>query len=160
MVLDADPRLRKGGLVEGVELTLELEAGVAMDSYPGPLEQVVANLFANALLHGCPPGGPGRIRLSARADGPARVRIDVAHDGQGIAAADLPRIFEPFFTTRRNRGGTGLGLHIVHQIVTEVLGGRIEVHSRRADEAGDGPAGTCFSLYLPCRGPERTTEAV
>lgn len=158
VVLDADPRLRRGGPVEGIELALELEAGVAMDSYPGPLEQVVANLFANALLHGCPPGGPGGIRLSARADGPAWVRIDVADDGQGIAAADLPRIFEPFFTTRRNRGGTGLGLHIVHQIVTDVLGGRIEVRSRRAGEAGDGPVGTCFSLYLPCRGPERAAE--
>jgi len=159
VLLDADPRLRKGAPVDGVELVLELEPGVAMDSYPGPLGQVVANLFANALLHGCPAGGPGCITLSARADDPGQVRIDVADDGQGIAADDLPRIFEPFFTTRRNRGGTGLGLHIVHQIVTEVLGGRIEVHSRRAGDPGDGPAGTRFSVYLPCQGPDRTTEA-
>ncbi|SBV36623.1 Signal transduction histidine kinase [uncultured Stenotrophomonas sp.] len=158
VLLDADPRLRKGGPVDGVELVLELEPGVAMDSYPGPLGQVVANLFANALLHGCPPGGPGRIVLSARADGPGQVRIDVVDDGQGIAADDLPRIFEPFFTTRRNRGGTGLGLHIVHQIVTEVLGGRVEVHSHRAGTPGDGPAETRFTLYLPCQGPDRTAE--
>ena len=159
VVLDSDPRLRKGAMVDGVELQLELEPGVMMESYPGPLEQVVANLFANALLHGCVAGGPGRIRVSAHALDARQVCIEVADDGQGIAADDLSRIFEPFFTTRRNRGGTGLGLHIVHQIVTEVLGGRIQVHSRRADAAGDGPSGTCFSLYLPRRGPERTAEA-
>ena len=155
VVQDADPRLRKGVPVDGVELVLELEAGVVMDSYPGPLEQVVTNLFNNALLHGCPPGGPGRIRVSARADGPVQVCIEVSDDGQGIATDDLPRIFEPFFTTRRNRGGTGLGLHIVHQIVTEVLGGRVEVRSHCAGAPGDEQTGTCFILHLPRRGPER-----
>ncbi len=159
VLLDADPRLRRGVPIDGVALELALETGVEMDSYPGPLEQVVANLLGNALLHGCPPGGPGRIVLSACSDGPAWVRIELADDGAGIAPEDLSRIFEPFFTTRRNRGGTGLGLHIVHQIVTEVLGGRIEVRSRRAGVFGDAPQGTGFILHLPRKGPDRPAES-
>lgn len=159
VLLDADPRLRRAAPVNGIDLELDLEPGIEMESYPGPLEQVVSNLFNNALLHAHPEGGSGRIRLAARRDGDAQVRIEVADDGDGIAPEHLSRIFEPFYTTARNRGGTGLGLHIVHQIVTEVLGGRIEVRSRRADEPGDGQAGTCFILHVPCVAPERPVDS-
>ncbi|HBN55071.1 MAG TPA: histidine kinase, partial [Stenotrophomonas sp.] len=110
VLLDADPRLRRSGSIDGIALELDLEPGIAMETYPGPLEQVVANLLNNALLHAFPGGGEGRIRLSARRDGDAWVRIEVADDGGGIAPEHLPRIFEPFYTTARNRGGTGLGL--------------------------------------------------
>lgn len=155
ILLDADPRLRRGDHVDGVRLELALEPDVVMDTYPGPLEQVVSNLLANALLHGYPDGGPGRIRITARTDGPGHVRIEVSDEGSGIAADDLPRIFEPFFTTRRGRGGTGLGLHIVHQIVTEVLGGRIDVHSRTATAPDAGAPGTTFVMRIPRVGPDQ-----
>jgi len=110
VLLDADPRLRRGSLEDGIALELDLEPGIVMHSYPGPLEQVVANLLNNALLHAYPQPRRGRIRLSAHRDGQALVRIEVADDGRGIAPEHLSRIFEPFFTTARNRGGTGLGL--------------------------------------------------
>jgi len=155
VLLDADPRLRRGSLDEGIALELDLEPGITLHSYPGPLEQVVANLLNNALLHAYPQARQGRIRLSAHRDGDALVRIEIADDGRGIAPEHLSRIFEPFFTTARNRGGTGLGLHIVHQIVTEVLGGRIEVSSHRAGDPGGLPAGTCFTLIIPREAPER-----
>ena len=154
VLLDADPRLRRHKQVDGIDVQLELQPGIAMHTYPGPLEQVVANLFNNALLHAYPEGGPGTIRLSACREGAGEVRIEVADQGRGIAAEHRARIFEPFFTTARNRGGTGLGLHIVHQIVSEVLGGRISVHSTPADAGGAG-GGTCFVLHIPCNGPER-----
>ena len=154
IVLDADPRLRRGEPVDGIVLELDLEPEVAMDTYPGPLEQVVANLLANALVHGYPGGGPGRVRIAARGDGPGHACIEVRDDGRGIAPADLGRVFEPFYTTRRNRGGTGLGLHIVHQIVTEVLGGTIAVDSRQAGDPG-GPPGTVFRVRIPRTGPDR-----
>ncbi|WP_374012263.1 sensor histidine kinase [Pseudoxanthomonas koreensis] len=154
VVLDADPRLRRGEPIEGIVLELELEPGVAMDSYPGPLEQVVSNLLGNALLHGYPDGGPGRVRVSAHADGPGQVRIEVADAGRGIDPEHRAQVFEPFFTTRRNRGGTGLGLHIVHQIVTEVLGGRIEIGSAGEGDAG-AAGGTVFIVRVPRVGPDR-----
>jgi len=159
VVLDSDPRLRRGEPISGVQVALDLQSGVFVDTYPGPLEQVVFNLLANALAHGYPDGGPGRIRLAAHADGPAHVRIEVADEGRGIAPQDLPRVFEPFFTTGRHRGGTGLGLHIVHQIVTEVLGGEIGVRSRRPGDPGEGPAGTVFTVRIPRTGPDRPPQA-
>ncbi len=159
ILLDADPRLRRGEPVDGVGLELDLEPDVVMDTYPGPLEQVVSNLLSNALAHGYPDGGPGWVRIRAISDGPAHAFIEVADGGRGIAAQDLPRIFEPFFTTRRNRGGTGLGLHIVHQIVTEVLGGTVTVRSQPAGGAGDGTAGTVFTVHSPRTGPARPPSA-
>jgi len=67
-------------------------------------------------------------------------------DGQGIASDALARVFEPFFTTRRAQGGSGLGLHIVYNLVTVKLGGRIEAH-------GEPGAGMRFVLLLPLRAP-------
>ncbi|WP_372015798.1 sensor histidine kinase [Pseudoxanthomonas sp. 10H] len=155
-ILDSDPRLRRSESIDGVAVELDLEPDVVMDSYPGPLEQVVGNLLGNALAHGFVDGGRGRIRLAARADGPAHAVVEVADDGAGIAPGDLAHVFEPFFTTARHRGGTGLGLHIVHQVVTEVLGGDVRVRSRTAADAGvDGPTGTVFTVRIPRTGPAR-----
>jgi signal transduction histidine kinase len=173
VVLDSDPRLRRSESIDRVALELDLEPDVAMDTYPGPLEQVVSNLLANALVHGYPDGGPGRIRLVARADGPDHAVVEVIDGGRGIAEADLARVFEPFYTTARHRGGTGLGLHIVHQVVTEVLGGQIQVLCLAPDDAGGAAGnagrsaggtrggdagtstGTVFTVRIPRTGPER-----
>lgn len=156
-VLDSDPRLHRSESIDGVTVQLDLEPDVVMDSYPGPLEQVVANLLGNALAHGYPAGGPGRIRLAARADGPAYAVIEVADEGAGIAPEALAQVFEPFFTTARHRGGTGLGLHIVHQVVTDVLGGEVRVRSRRRGDDGsaEAPSGTVFTVRIPRTGPAR-----
>jgi signal transduction histidine kinase len=75
------------------------------------------------------------------------VALSFTDDGRGIAPEHRPRIFEPFFTTRRGAGGTGLGLHIVYNIVTQQLGGDISVESRPG-------GGTCFTLTLPVRAPQ------
>mgnify|MGYP002134307444 CR=1 FL=1 len=72
--------------------------------------------------------------------------ISVEDDGVGIAPEILPKIFDPFFTTRLGAGGSGLGLHIVYNLVTRVLGGRLNVTS----EPGHG---TCFILHLPRTAP-------
>jgi signal transduction histidine kinase len=74
------------------------------------------------------------------------VTLSVEDHGVGIAPADVPRIFDPFFTTKMGVGGSGLGLNIVHNIVTEILGGSIHV----ASEVGGG---TRFSLKLPMSAP-------
>jgi signal transduction histidine kinase len=74
------------------------------------------------------------------------VQIEVRDNGVGIPADNLKRVFDPFFTTRLGQGGSGLGLHIVHNIVTEVLGGHVNVSSQPG-------AGTVFTLRLPLRAP-------
>ena len=72
--------------------------------------------------------------------------MQYSDDGCGIAAHHLHRIFEPFFTTARGRGGTGLGLHIVYNLITQQLGGRISCESQLG-------AGATFKLELPVVAP-------
>lgn len=154
-LLDADPRLRRWSPGEGIALYLELEPGVEMDSYPGPLSQVISNLLNNTLKHAFPEGRHGTIHLRAGRKGPDTVLIEVRDDGVGIPAEALPRIFEPFFTTARGRGGTGLGLHIVHQVVTDLLGGRISALSPAPGFA----SGTAFIIEIPRVSPQPKPEA-
>jgi ligand-binding sensor domain-containing protein/signal transduction histidine kinase len=132
-------QVRRGGHA----LVLQVEPGIVMDSYPGPLGQVLINFVNNALLHAFE-GPGGTMVVAAALSGPDRVRIEFRDDGRGIPAEHLSRIFDPFFTTRMGQGGTGLGLNIAYNIVTTLLGGTIRVESG-ADK------GTAFILDLPLR---------
>ena len=124
-----------------IELEVEVEPELWMDSYPGALGQVIGNLIQNALLHAFEADQAGRVRIEARMLG-ERVRITVSDNGRGVAAEHLARLFDPFFTTRRGQGGTGLGLHICHNLVVQRLGGIITAHS--------SPGQGCrFELILP-----------
>lgn len=126
---------------------LNMPADIYMDSYPGPLGQVVTNLFNNAVLHGFDGRDYGFISISAEQSA-AEVVVKIRDDGQGIVKELLPRIFEPFVTTKLGQGGSGLGLHIVHNIVTGILGGEIQVSS-------EPQQGCCFTLILPLTAPRR-----
>ncbi len=115
---------------------------VLLKSYPGPLGQVFINLINNALVHGFEKGEPGTVSIHARVLDGNDVEIRVQDDGRGISPEHHDRIFEPFFTTRLGQGGSGLGLHIVYTLCTEVLGGTVEL-----DSAPN--RGACFVLTLP-----------
>ena len=120
---------------------LAVEQGLVLESYPGALVQIVSNLIQNALMHAFAEDEPGSLRVAARAIEGDRVEISVSDSGRGISADVLPHVFEPFYTTRRGRGGTGLGLHIVYNLVSVRLGGQIEVQST--------PAGTRVVMRIP-----------
>jgi signal transduction histidine kinase len=124
-----------------------LEA-IAMDSFPGALAQVVSNLVMNSLIHGLDDDRPGTVAIDATAGGDHTVVIRYADDGRGIAPEHLARVFDPFFTTRRHAGGTGLGLHIVHNIVFKTLGGEIAIENQPG-------RGVAFVLRLPRVAPVR-----
>lgn len=128
-------------------IEVDIADGLQMDSYPGPLEQVVANLVGNSLTHGFAGIDEGCIELRAETAGATHVALRCADNGVGISPATVNRIFEPFFTTRLGQGGSGLGLYIVYNLVTGVLGGTIEVDSPPA-------GGTVFTLLLPRTAPE------
>jgi len=131
-------------------LELEVPEGIALDSYPGPLGQVLSNLIVNAVVHGFEGRQGGRIRLAAELQGREQVLLSFSDNGRGIAAAHLKRIFEPFFTTRLGQGGSGLGLHVSYNIVSSLLGGRISVSSTPGE-------GTRFELLLPLKAPQAET---
>lgn len=128
------------------ELQIDIPPGIEMESYPGPLGQALANLIDNATLHAFEGRSRGSITVSASLLTDGRARLCVEDDGIGIPAKLLPRIFDPFVTTRMGRGGTGLGLHIAHNIAVQVLGGSISANCR-PDE------GCCFELILPLVAP-------
>jgi len=130
----------------GHTLELRVGPGIQMDSYPGPLGQVMINFINNAMLHAFD-GPGGRMALSAVELGSGQVRIQFADDGRGIPPEHLSRIFDPFFTTRLGQGGNGLGLNIAYNLVTTLLGGTIRVESSPGQ-------GTVFIIDLPLRAPE------
>jgi signal transduction histidine kinase len=129
-----------------ITLVTDLPTSIPMDSVPGALSQVIINLAENALAHAFAPGARGCLTVSAQRIDPDRVQVTVADDGKGIVSEVLPKIFDPFFTTNRGAGNTGLGLHIVHNLVTGPLGGTIAVTSSVG-------AGTQFVLNLPLTSP-------
>jgi signal transduction histidine kinase len=128
-------------------LHVELAPGIAMDSYPGPLGQVITNLLANALLHAFAGRTPGTMWLTARVLDADWVEIIFRDDGVGIAREHRARVFDPFFTTKLGQGGSGLGLNIVYNLVTVVLGGKIHL----ASEMGQGSA---LVMQLPMSAPQ------
>ena len=135
-------------MLKSTPYTLELASteNISMDSYPGPLGQVLTNLVTNALQHAFDGREHGRMVVTTRSAGKDKVEIEFADDGAGIPSANLRRIFDPFFTTRLGRGGSGLGLHIVYNLVTCILGGNISVFSTPG-------AGSRFVLTLPLTAP-------
>ena len=148
VLLDSDLRLRKWDKSHPVQLKLGLEPGIVMESYPGPLEQVVVNLLDNALTHAFANRPGGCITLRTEADGADHVWIWFSDDGNGVPDSELGRLFEPFYTTNRHAGGTGLGLHIVFQLVHDVLGGTVT-----ASRVAPPGTGMVFTLHLPRKAP-------
>ena len=116
-----------------ITLTVDVPS-ITMDSYPGSYGQVLTNLFLNAVIHAFPDGRDGHVIIEARQVGENNVEIFVSDDGVGMNEETQRRALDPFFTTRRNEGGTGLGLHIIFNLVTQQLGGRL-TFSRSSDGA-------------------------
>jgi len=127
---------------KGCQVTVRVEDGLIMDSYPGPLGQVLSGLITNALVHGFAGQRHGTLEIGGRSLSAQKLEIVVKDDGVGINPEDLKRLFDPFFTTRLGQGSSGLGLHIVENIVTSVLCGKVEVSSQIGQ-------GAVFTLRLP-----------
>lgn len=119
---------------------------LALDSYPGSLCQVIDNLINNALIHAFEGREASAIRLHARETDAETVELTFADDGAGMQPEVLHHVFDPFFTTRMGQGGTGLGMNIVYNIVTGVLGGRIGIESAPGQ-------GTCIRITMPRQAP-------
>jgi len=126
-------------------IEIDIAEGILLDSYPGPLGQVVFNLVLNAVSHAFQGRVSGRMTISAKVHG-AEVAMTFTDDGNGIDAAVQERIFEPFYTPRLGQGGSGLGLSISLNIVIKVLGGQLNVSS----EPGQG---ACFRVKIPLTAP-------
>ena len=134
IIFTLQPQIKKSS----VNVEVECDDEFIVDSYPGAIAQVISNLVLNALLHAFKSQDSGNIRIVIKKQN-ERIELDFKDDGKGIAPDHIGKIFNPFYTTNRNAGGSGLGLHIISNIVTNSLQGRISCQS----ELGKG---CCFKL--------------
>jgi signal transduction histidine kinase/streptogramin lyase len=106
-----------------ISIKLDMEENLELDSYPGIFSQIITNLILNSLTHGFGEHDEGKIELTAGFD-TGRLHFEYADNGKGISQENLSKIFEPFFTTNK-KIGTGLGMHIIYNLVTQKLNGTI-----------------------------------
>lgn len=139
VLLSLKPKLRQGDYALKIDCPEDLE----INSYPGALSQIFTNLVMNSLSHAFEESARGEIAIGVQRDSET-LHIRYSDDGCGMEPETLQRIFEPFFTTRRGRGGSGLGMHIVYNVVSQTLGGTIECRSVPGQ-------GSTFTLRLPLR---------
>lgn len=135
-----------------IVLEMDVPSNILMYSYPGAVSQAISNCIMNAVVHGFEGRDHGRMHLHARLQGTETVDMVFSDDGNGIAPEHLNRVFDPFFTTRLGQGGNGLGMHIVYNQVTGLLGGNIHI------ESGPG-MGTRVFFSLPLCAPGLQTVA-
>lgn len=120
---------------------------IKMDSYPGPLGQVIINFVSNAIEHAYDKDTQGKMKIIVEYyKKKEKVSIIYSDDGIGVSEAHRKKIFNPFYTTNRELGGSGLGLSISYNIVTGILGGDLSVHSTLGK-------GTNFVIDIPCVAP-------
>ncbi len=123
------------------KVELECPDDLEIVSYPGAFSQIITNLIVNSLNHAFEKNQEGLIRLKFYKDGDDLV-FEYSDNGKGIPKDILPKIFEPFFTTKRSKGGSGLGLHILYNLVTQKLKGTVECESEKGK-------GTKFIIRVP-----------
>jgi signal transduction histidine kinase len=148
VVKSLTPLLRK----HAASITVDAPVDVELHLSAGKLEQVLTNLCVNSMLHGYPPaverlgeGAPAGITINASI-GQDCLMMKIADKGAGMSKEVVDRVFDPFFTTARGSGGTGLGMHIVHQVVTAVFDGTVDLETKLGQ-------GTCWQLSLPLGTP-------
>ncbi|MEG4404793.1 ATP-binding sensor histidine kinase [Microcoleus sp. MON2_D5] len=125
------------------KIHIKCDENIVVDSYPGVVCQIVTNLVLNSLIHAYDGEDEGVLAFDFKLEGD-RLIFEYADNGKGIDPENLSKIFEPFFTTKRGQGGTGLGLHIIYNLVTQKLKGTINCTSQVNK-------GTKFMIEFPAK---------
>lgn len=147
ILISTSPSVRR----QGLRIHLCINREIKLDSFPGPLGQILLNMINNTMLHAFD-GAEGDLWLEADTAGEV-VTLEVRDNGKGIPPANLGRIFDPFYTSRLGQGGSGLGLNIVHNLVKGILGGSIEVSSNIGE-------GTSFRIKIPVIAPAQAASSM
>ena len=137
VLITLKPNLKKTNLT----VTIDASPDLVIYSYPGAIWQVSANIILNAVLHAFEPDEKGTITITLKKIN-SQIEMSISDNGKGIKESETSKIFDPFYTTKRNRGGTGLGLHIVYNIVTQLFKGSIQCSSVPGE-------GTTFTISFP-----------
>lgn len=114
------PQYKKLNILFSVDCSEEL----VINSYPGAYAQIITNLIMNSIHHGFEGSDKGHIKIYVT-ELEGSIEIIYSDDGNGMTQETSSKLFEPFYTTKRGAGGTGLGMHIVYNVVSQKLGGVI-----------------------------------
>ncbi|MGF1698531.1 ammonium transporter [Vibrio lamellibrachiae] len=114
---------------------------VSIYTDPNVIKQIFHSFYMNSLLHGFISSQSGEVSITVKCLD-KDVELTYEDNGAGISSEDLVKVFNPFFTTKRGQGGGGLGLHIVYNLVTQVLMGTIKCESSPG-------RGTSFTILFP-----------
>ncbi len=139
ILMSLNPRIKRTGHT----VTMECDPAIRLVTYPGAIYQTITNLVVNSLVHGFEGIDAGSMTIAASADA-EQILIVYRDNGRGMSADTRRRVFDPFFTTRRGQGGSGLGMHISYNLVTQLLGGTIRCESQPG-------AGVKFDIRIPRR---------
>lgn len=131
-----------------IKIDINCNEDVYIESYPGALAQILTNLMMNSLIHGYDEGEAGEIKINAFQDDKNNVILYYQDNGKGMDKNTLEKVFDPFFTTKRGNGGSGLGMHLLYNLITQKLLGNVHVESRLNH-------GVKFSINFPVRLQEK-----
>lgn len=124
-------------------LTLDLPEDIDFYTFPGALSQIITNLVMNSLLHGFKEMENGLMNFSGYTeDNNNIIVLEYTDNGKGIPTENIEKVFNPFFTTGKSSGSTGLGLHIIHNLIIQMLKGRITLESKENE-------GVKFTIFIP-----------
>jgi len=137
IVVSINPQMKK----TQHKLSIQCDEKLEINGYPGSFSQIITNLVFNSLTHAFDANDKGEMNIEIEKMGDILV-LTYSDNGKGMKKSVVAHIFDPFFTTKRGSGGTGLGLYITYNIVTQQFGGEIVCTS----ELGKG---TTFVLSLP-----------
>jgi len=137
IIFSMRPRLKKTRHM----ITVDCPDDLVIETYPGALSRIITNLLMNSLIHAFEDNEKGKIifDIVQKEEG---IVFKYSDNGKGIEKDIVNKIFDPFFTTKRGQGGTGLGMHIVYNLVTQTLNGTIECNSKPGK-------GTVFLISIP-----------
>jgi signal transduction histidine kinase len=140
ILMSMRPKLKKVDHIINVHCPDDL----VIESKAGPINQIMINLIMNSIIHGFEDMPQGQIDITIRSIGDTKISIEFEDNGKGIPEHMRKRIFDPFVTTKRGQGGSGLGMHLVYNLVTQALNGSISILS----EEGQGVQ---FKILFPIK---------
>jgi len=126
------------------KLVVECDENLVLNIKAGEIAQVITNLIENSLVHAFPSKEEGHIKIKVEYEN-STLHILYKDDGVGLTIEAQKKFFEPFFTTRRNKGGSGLGTHMIYNIVTHSFGGTIDLQSKENE-------GIEINMHMPIKG--------
>ncbi len=133
------------------QVTVAGDTELLVETVPGAISQIITNLVINSLTHAYENDDTaGKIKIEVEtADN--TVIMYYSDDGKGMKQTTMQRMYEPFYTTRRGSGGSGLGLSIIFNLVTQTLGGHIQCHT-------EINKGTRFEISFPIKARNKRTD--